>query len=52
MDEIQQLISHPAGKIGLTVGLAIGVLAALIGEAKKALFIVSLCHLLASRAAH
>ena len=49
MSKIRQLIRHPAGKIGLMVGLAIGVVAALMGEASKALFFVGLCRFFASR---
>lgn len=51
MHEVQLLIRHPAGKVGFTVGLAIGVLAALMGEMGKAIFIVGFCHFLASRIA-
>lgn len=51
MDKVQELICHPAGKAGLTVGLAIGIVAVLVGEARKALFIIGFCHFLASRIA-
>ena len=51
MDKVQQLICHPAGKAGLTVGLAIGIVAVLMGEVRKALFIIGFCHFLASRVA-
>jgi len=49
MDKFRQLIRHPAGKVGLTVGLAIGVVATLMGEASKALFFVGICRFFASR---
>lgn len=52
MGKVQQVIRHPAGKLGLTVGLAIGILAALMGEASKAFFLASLCQFLAERLAH
>ncbi len=49
MNQIQQLIRHPAGKIGLTLGLTIGFVAAVMGEASKALLFVGVCRLIASR---
>jgi hypothetical protein len=49
MSKIQHLIHHPAGRVGLTLGLAIGVIAALMGEASKALFFAGFCKFLASR---
>lgn len=49
MSKIQHVISHPAGRVGLTLGLAIGVVAALMGEASKALFLAGFCKFLASR---
>ncbi len=49
MSNIRQLFHHPAGKIGLTIGLTIGFVAAIMGEASKALFFVGFCQFLASR---
>lgn len=49
MYKFRQLLRHPAGKAGLTVGLAIGVVAALIGEASKALLFVGFCRFVAKR---
>lgn len=49
MSKFKQVIHHPAGKVGITVGLAIGMVAALMGEAGKALFFLGLCRLLAKR---
>ena len=49
MNIFRQVIRHPAGKVGLTVGLGMGVVAALMGKASQALFFVSLCRFIASR---
>ena len=49
MDKVQQLIHHPAGKAGLIVGLAFGVVATLMGEASKALLFVGFCRFIAGR---
>ena len=49
MSKFRQLIRHPAGKVGLVVGLTFGVVAALMGEASKALLFVGLCRFFASR---
>jgi len=49
MKTIRQMVRHPAGRIGLTVGLAIGFVAATMGAASKALVFVGLCRFLASR---
>jgi len=49
MSKIGHLIHHPAGRVGLTLGLAIGVIATLMGEASKALFFAGFCKLMASR---
>jgi hypothetical protein len=43
------MFRHPAGRIGLTLGLTIGFAAALMGEASKALLFAGLCRFLASR---
>ncbi len=43
------MVRHPAGRIGLTVGLAIGFVAAVMGEASKGLVFVGLCRFIASR---
>ncbi|HLZ61111.1 MAG TPA: hypothetical protein VKR06_29525 [Ktedonosporobacter sp.] len=47
MKIIQQMLRHPAGRAGLLVGLAIGFIAAAMGEASKALLFAGLCRLLA-----
>ncbi len=49
MQAFTQMVRHPAGRIGITVGLTIGFLAALMGEASKALLFAGLCRFLASR---
>ena len=49
MNKFQQVIRHPAGRIGLTVGLTIGFVAAIMGEGSKALVFAGLCRLLAGR---
>lgn len=49
MGNLQHLIHHPAGKAGLIIGLAIGVAAALIGEASKGLLFVGFCRFIADR---
>ncbi|HLI08158.1 MAG TPA: hypothetical protein VKV40_16435 [Ktedonobacteraceae bacterium] len=49
MSKIQQVMHHPAGIVGLSVGLTFGLLAAFMGEAGKALFLVGICRYLASR---
>jgi len=49
MSTIRQMFRHPAGRIGLTLGLTIGFVAALMGEASKALLFAGLCRFLASR---
>ena len=52
MSKFSHLIRHPAGRVGLTLGLAIGVIAALMGEASKALFLAGFCKFLATRIKH
>ncbi len=49
MNKVQHILHHPAGKVGLTVGLMIGFVAALMGETRKALFLAGFCQFLASR---
>jgi hypothetical protein len=49
MNTVQHVIHHPAGRFGLTLGLAIGLIAAITGEASKALFFAGFCKFLASR---
>jgi hypothetical protein len=51
MSKFQQIMHHPAGKIGLTVGLIFGFVAATMGEASKALLFAGLCRVLAARLA-
>jgi hypothetical protein len=49
MSKLKQMLRHPAGRIGLTLGLTIGFVAAVAGEASKALIFVGLCRFLAGR---
>jgi uncharacterized protein (DUF2062 family) len=49
MQALKQLMRHPAGRIGITIGLTAGVMATFIGEASKALLFVGLCRFLAGR---
>ena len=49
MNKVQHIIHHPAGRIGLTIGLTIRLVAAIMGEASKALFFAGFCKFLASR---
>jgi hypothetical protein len=49
MESVRRLVGHPAGKAGLTIGLAIGLVAALMGRASTALILVGFCRFLASK---
>ncbi len=49
MNKLRQMMHHPAGRIGLTVGLSIGFIAAIMGEGSKALMFAGLCRFLAGR---
>lgn len=49
MHALQQLMRHPAGRIGITIGLTFGFLAALAGKASKALLFAGFCRFVASR---
>ena len=49
MKTLQQMVRHPAGRIGLTIGLTIGFVAAVMGKASKALLFAGLCRFLAGR---
>ncbi|HZR44389.1 MAG TPA: hypothetical protein VFB12_30025 [Ktedonobacteraceae bacterium] len=49
MRTLQQMLRHPAGRVGLTIGLALGLVAAMAGEASKALLFAGLCRFLAKR---
>ena len=51
MNTLRQMLTHPAGRIGLTVGLTLGFLATIMGETSKALLFAGLCRLLAGRIA-
>ena len=46
---LQKMIRHPAGRIGLMVGLTLGFIAAIMGEGSKALLFAGLCRFLAKR---
>ncbi|HET8912748.1 MAG TPA: hypothetical protein VFN23_14850 [Ktedonobacteraceae bacterium] len=50
MTQLKQMVSHPYGRVGITVGLGLGLVAALAGETSKGLFFAGLCRFLASRA--
>ncbi|WP_165423233.1 hypothetical protein [Ktedonosporobacter rubrisoli] len=52
MRTLQQMMRHPAGRIGLTIGLALGFMTAAMGGASKALMFVGLCRFLARRITH
>lgn len=47
MHKLQQMMRHPAGRVGLSAGLAIGLIAAMMGQASKALLFAGICRLLA-----
>jgi hypothetical protein len=49
MHTLQKMVRHPAGRIGLMVGLTIGFIAAVMGEGSKALLFAGLCRLIAGR---
>ncbi|WP_161977009.1 hypothetical protein [Dictyobacter kobayashii] len=49
MQALQQVMRHPAGRIGITLGLALGFIATLMGEASKALLFAGLCRLIAGK---
>ena len=49
MKTLQKMIRHPAGRIGLMVGLTLGFIAAVMGEGSKALLFAGLCRFLAGR---
>ncbi len=49
MNTLHQMLRHPAGRFGLTLGLMLGFIAALMGEASKALLFIGLCRVVARR---
>ncbi|GAC1428883.1 MAG: hypothetical protein PVS3B3_04350 [Ktedonobacteraceae bacterium] len=49
MNTFQKMLRHPAGRIGLTVGVTLGFIAAVMGEGSKALLFAGLCRFLAGR---
>ncbi len=49
MNPWHHLLGHPTGRFGLTLGLILGIVAALRGEARKALLFLGLCQVLAHR---
>ncbi len=49
MHTLRKMIRHPAGRIGLMLGIAIGFIAAIMGEGSKALVFAGLCRLVAGR---
>ena len=52
MEKLQQLLRHPAGRIGLVLGVVAGFIAAVMGEGSKALVFAGLCRILAGRIGH
>ncbi|WP_201360533.1 hypothetical protein [Dictyobacter formicarum] len=49
MRAFQQVMRHPAGRIGITIGLTLGLIATVMGEASKALLFAGLCRLIAGK---
>ena len=49
MQVLQQVMRHPAGRIGITLGLTFGLIATLMGEAGKALLFAGFCRFLAGK---
>ena len=49
MNPWHHLLGHPTGRFGLTLGLMLGFVAALMGEASKALLFMGLCRVVARR---
>jgi len=47
MNKLVQMVRHPAGRIGLTVGLTIGFAAAVMGKTTRVLALAGLCRFLA-----
>ncbi len=49
METLQKMIRHPAGRIGLVVGVTLGFIAAVMGEGSKGLLFAGLFRFLAGR---
>ncbi|GAC1392232.1 MAG: hypothetical protein NVS4B11_19890 [Ktedonobacteraceae bacterium] len=49
LNTFQKIIRHPAGRIGLTIGVTVGFIAAIMGEGSKALVFAGLCRFLAGK---
>ncbi|GER91455.1 hypothetical protein KDW_56170 [Dictyobacter vulcani] len=49
MQVLQQVMRHPAGRIGVTLGLTFGLIATLMGKAGKALLFAGFCRFLAGK---
>ncbi len=49
MKSLLAMARHPAGRFGIAIGLAIGFIAAVMGETSKALLFAGLCRFLAGR---
>jgi len=47
MNKLAQMIHHPAGRIGLAVGLTIGFAATVMGKTTRVLALAGLCRFLA-----
>jgi len=52
MRKFQKMIRHPAGRVGLTIGVTLGFIATIMGEGGKALLFAGLCRFLAGRFSH
>ncbi|HEU5231184.1 MAG TPA: hypothetical protein VFU49_25405 [Ktedonobacteraceae bacterium] len=52
MNKLSQMIHHPAGRIGLTMGLTLGFAAAVMGQTTKVLALAGLCRFLARHVDH
>lgn len=46
---LQEMLLHPAGRVGITIGLAVGFIATIMGVTSKALLFAGFCRLLAQR---
>jgi hypothetical protein len=49
LNTFQKILRHPAGRIGLTLGVTLGFIAAVMGEGSKALLFAGLCRFLAGK---
>lgn len=49
MNTLHALVRHPAGRMGLLLGVTFGLLATIMGEGSKALLFVGICRLISGR---